>query len=49
MLRTYMYALECGDDYLFSNRSGNWGTYRAWGVELKELEKQINKIKEIKK
>ena len=42
-LRTYMYSLECGDNYLFSNRNGNLDMYQAWGRELKGIDKQLDK------
>jgi len=41
-----MYALEMGDDMLFSNANNNLPTYRAWEIELKRIEIQIREIKD---
>lgn len=43
-LRHSMYCLECGDDFLFSNRNGNLPRYRAMQEELSELSKQRQEI-----
>lgn len=44
-LEELRYGLECGDDFLFSNRNGNLPLYKQWGEEIKMLQQQLKDYK----
>lgn len=41
-VRRKIYSLECGDDYLFSNRNGNLSLYDSLKETERNLQEKLN-------